>query len=110
VDISSDNGSYQVQITFNEKPLNAKIGLATTSVITADKKENVLTVPVDRVFKQGDSYFVREVEWINKDQNIYSLKNIKITKGIENDDKIEVLTGLNEGDTLALENDKLAQY
>jgi multidrug efflux pump subunit AcrA (membrane-fusion protein) len=108
-DSSSSNGTYQVQISLNEKPLNAKIGMATTSIITAEKKENVLAVPVERVFKQGDSYFVREVDWINKDQNIYSLKNIKITKGLETDDKVEILTGLNEGDTLALETDKPAQ-
>jgi HlyD family secretion protein len=108
IGISSENSNYSVQISLIEKPQNTRIGLVVNSIITAEKKENVITVPSDRVFKQGDSYYVRELDWINQDQNLYSLKNIKITKGLETDDKIEVLTGLNEGDTIVLETDKPA--
>jgi multidrug efflux pump subunit AcrA (membrane-fusion protein) len=100
------SSTYQVRIKLSEKPVGAVTGMKANVVIYGDKKDNALVVENNLIFQKADgSKYVKLVDWINKDQNLFTLRDTKITTGLENDKYTEVLTGLNEGDQITTPTD-----
>ncbi len=83
--------AFQIDITLSEN-LNQKfkVGMnGDVEIVTAEKSE-VITVPVEAVkTKRGETY----VQIIEGRQ----IKEIKVEVGLESDDKIEIITGISEG-------------
>lgn len=79
-------------------PENSGIEVGTSGYmqLILERKENVLSVPRDSVYKAGDKYYVyvlgadgmKEVTWI--------------TVGVYGDSRVEVLDGLSEGDKVIM--------
>jgi len=87
---------YEVNIYFEEFPLEIKPGMTADITIKADSKENVLTVPKSAIEKKDDKAFVQ----ILKDEKIEE-RQIKI--GLEgSNDLVEVISGIREGEEVIL--------
>jgi multidrug efflux pump subunit AcrA (membrane-fusion protein) len=101
------SSNYNVRIKLNDKPKGAVTGMKANVTIYGDKKESAVLVENNLIFQKSDgSKYVRVVTWINKDQNIFSLKDTKITTGLEGDKFTEVLTGVSDGEQITTPNDK----
>jgi multidrug efflux pump subunit AcrA (membrane-fusion protein) len=99
--------NYDVKIKLNEKPKNAITGMKVNVTIYGDKRESAILVENNLIFQKSDgSKYIRLVDWINKDQNIFALKDTKITTGLEGEKYTEVLTGVNDGEQITTPNDK----
>lgn len=91
---SLDSRSFGIKAQFsNTKDSFFKPGMFVKVDVILEKKEKVLTVPTSSVIRQSDASMV------------YIIRNglsfpAKITTGFSNDESTEVLSGLNEGDTI----------
>ncbi|MGL4759370.1 MAG: efflux RND transporter periplasmic adaptor subunit [Patescibacteria group bacterium] len=98
--------NYNVLVSLTNKPEDALMGMKANLNIYGKKVENALIVENKRIFQKADgSKYLKLVDWVNKENNIFSKKDIKITTGLEADQYTEVLSGINEGDTIAMPND-----
>ncbi|MGL4570683.1 MAG: efflux RND transporter periplasmic adaptor subunit [Clostridium sp.] len=86
--------TYSVIVIFDNEIKGLKSGMTGTSTITTDKKDNILYVPIDAINQNdnGDTYII--VPSTEKEQFV--------TTGIHNDDSIEIIEGLSEGDEVRL--------
>lgn len=83
--------AFPVKIRLPEnKTLRFKLGMNGDVEIILEKKEDVLVVPLEAVKKKKGKAFVKVLENGN-------LKEVEITTGLETETKIEVLSGLEEG-------------
>ncbi|MBU1445977.1 efflux RND transporter periplasmic adaptor subunit, partial [Patescibacteria group bacterium] len=82
---------YKIQSAFDIQDERVKSGMTVNLDIETDKKEGVLMIPI-RALKYEDS--IKYVEVLNNG----SPQRIEIEAGIENDQYVEVLSGLKEGD------------
>lgn len=83
--------AFQIDITLSEN-LNQKfkVGMnGDVEIVTAEKPE-VITVPVEAIKTKGDDAYIQVIEG-------RQIKEIKVEVGLESDDKIEIITGINEG-------------
>lgn len=74
-----------------------KPGMTANIDISAEKRENVLVVPIESIFTRKEKdvvYARRNAEWVREE----------VAVGINDLDKVEIVSGLAEGDTIALEN------
>lgn len=74
-----------------------RLGMNGDALITIDKKENVLMVPIDAISEREGKVFV-QIKADNKEQ--FQEREIEI--GLENEDDVEVISGLVEGDQILL--------
>lgn len=65
-------------------------------VILKKKQQNTLTLPVDAVIRNEKMNAV----WIQIDKNTF--KNVMVETGLESDDRIEIKSGLKEGDIVVI--------
>jgi multidrug efflux pump subunit AcrA (membrane-fusion protein) len=101
------SSTYNVRIKLDEKPLKAVAGMKANVTIYGAKQEKALVVNNDLIIQKSDgSKYIKLVEWIDKDKNISTIREIKITTGIESDTKTEILTGVNDGDKIAKPTDE----
>lgn len=112
-DSSSTVAKYAVNITINE-PAGIKVGMTAEATITTEKKENVVTVPVAAIQKQGDSYHVlvpaqdqTTVAPAAQEEGEETTDTIKTTQkpveiGLQNDTVVEIISGLAAGDEVVL--------
>jgi len=92
---------YQVKVHFKDDVQGIKHGMTANTVIETDKKENVLRVPL-RAVKQKNGDKIVTVLRADKTQ-----EEKNITVGLRGDDYIEILNGLEKGDTvITFVNDK----
>jgi multidrug efflux pump subunit AcrA (membrane-fusion protein) len=100
------SSNYRVTIKLNEKPVNAITGMKASVVIYGDKQDNAIVVENNRILQKGDgAKYIKRVDWINKDQNLFTLRETKVTTGLEGDKVTEIISGVNEGDQIAQIND-----
>lgn len=99
VSFVSDVGEYSdglseftVSVTFDNDG-KAKLGMNGKAKISLAKANNVLAVPVDAVYKDGDASYVT----VKKGKDT---EEVKVETGISNDKFIEIKSGLKEGDTV----------
>ncbi|MBU3942371.1 efflux RND transporter periplasmic adaptor subunit [Patescibacteria group bacterium] len=81
---------YEVNISFEDNNQNIKPGMTADIVIQTDKKENVLVVPQEATEKRNGIRMVK----VYTDK---SLVYMEIKMGLEGEDYIEIISGLEEG-------------
>lgn len=113
VKIELINSSYKHLITAN-KPFPFRPGMTATVDIITDAKENVLTVPISSVTtrskKEDDDKKSKESEEIEDedfDEIVFVVKGDTAVKtivktGISDFDNIEIVSGLKDGDKIAI--------
>jgi multidrug efflux pump subunit AcrA (membrane-fusion protein) len=102
------SSNYRVKVQLDEKPAGTISGMKARVTIYADKQDNALVVENTRLFQKADgSSYGKRVDWINKDQNLYTLREVTVTTGLETDTYTQILSGLNDGDQLASSKDTL---
>ena len=74
------------------------IGMSGSGTILTEKKENVLTVPVEAVQLIDDEYYVI----MGEDADVKTVADHKIVTGLNDGAYIEVIEGLSDGDTVAV--------
>lgn len=113
---SSSNGvaTYDVTISI-EDPEGIKIGMTTNAEIITESKEDTIVVSSNAVLnKSGNSaYVLLAANLVDSNGNSVQLNNVttkdliqkygrKVTTGIATTDKVEIVSGLSEGDTIAI--------
>ena len=63
-------------------------------VVLKNRQRNSLTLPVDAVMRQENMNMV----WIQVDKNTF--KNVMVETGLENEGRIEIISGLKQGDVV----------
>lgn len=114
-DSSSTVAKYAVNMTINE-PTGIKVGMTAEATITTEKKDNILTVPVAAIQKQGDESFVlipseenattaqQGEEKAAEDGTATAIQTEQKTVeiGLQNDTLVEITSGLSEGEEVVL--------
>ncbi|MFA6702982.1 MAG: efflux RND transporter periplasmic adaptor subunit, partial [Dysgonamonadaceae bacterium] len=99
--VNKDNSSkikvFPVEILLNETDKNLLPGLTVSCRIIMDKVEDVLFIPLDALFAEGEKNFVYKKKGT-------SYEKTEIETGINNTDYIVVVNGLKEGEEIALVN------
>ncbi|MEA4996360.1 MAG: efflux RND transporter periplasmic adaptor subunit [Petrimonas sp.] len=96
-DESSKIKVFPVEILLNESDKNLLPGLTVSCRIIMDKVEDVLYIPLDALFTEGDNNFVYKKKGTGYEK-------AEIETGINNTDYIVVVNGLKEGEEIALVN------
>ena len=89
---SSSGTTFPVKVSL-ENDGNIKIGMSVSCVINIDELTDVLAVPINGVQINGDRRYVLVVE--NGET-----REVDITTGASNDEYVQVLTGLEGGETI----------
>lgn len=96
-DQSSKIKVFPVEVLLNETDKNLLPGLTVSCRIIMDKVEDVLFIPLDALFAEGDKSFVYKKKGTGYEK-------AEIETGINNTDYIVVVNGLKEGEEIALVN------
>jgi len=80
--------SYGVEIGFDTNDDRIKPGMTVSASITADSRENVISIPSSAIRYQGDRSYV----------NTPDGGMITVETGLSGDESTEIVSGLNEGD------------
>lgn len=96
---SSESSTFTVTVEF-ENDGNLSIGMSATCNVILEKAENVLAVPTEAVTTENN---VKYVNVMNSDGTTYT--KVEIETGISNDAYIEVKSGLDGTETLAIIED-----
>ncbi len=86
---------YEVTISFEEEKEGIKPGMTADIIIESEKKENVLVIPKGTVEKINGKKIVR----VFKDGEV---EEREIEIGLEGDDFIEIISGLEEGEEVVV--------
>ena len=68
----------------------------TAYVVLKNRQTNTLTLPIDAVIR-GEKY---NTVWIQIDKNTF--KSVMVETGLESGDRIEIRSGLKEGDVIVI--------
>lgn len=92
---TSGSGKYVVTISM-QKDENMKAGMNASATIVVEKKENVLTIPVNALQERKGSTFV-----YTKQESDGTLSGeTEVTTGLSDGNTVEILEGISEGDTV----------
>jgi RND family efflux transporter MFP subunit len=91
--VSSGVTTYPAIITFDTSPDNVYPNMAVTATIITDVKTDVLLVPSSAVQTTNGQSYIR----VLKNGKI---TNVNVETGEENDTQTEIISGLNEGDSV----------
>lgn len=95
---SSSNGvaQYPVEITFGQTDSMLE-GMNASVSIVLEKRENTLVIPAAAVINRGNSSFV----YTGVEEGTDTLTGeVEVTTGLSDDNQVEILSGLSEGDTV----------
>ncbi len=95
--VDEDTRTMMVEIEVPNKDLQIVPGMYATVILEIQKRTNALAIPTEAV--TGDKN--NSVLIINQDNKIEART---VTLGVETPDKYEVLSGLNEGETVMVGN------
>lgn len=92
--------SYDARLTLDENDPNIRVGMTAEASVVVEERRNVLVVPnlYVRLDRQADRAFVNVVR---ADGTLD--EDVEITLGLRGQDSSEVLSGLSEGDVLAVD-------
>ena len=97
--LSAAQLSLKSRFDFVEAPgEEVSIGDYAAVIIVADKKENVLTVPVNSVYTDKDGRFVYVITEGDKKERR------EVVTGLSDGARIEVIEGVTEGECVYVEN------
>jgi macrolide-specific efflux system membrane fusion protein len=88
--------TYTVYVTLDELDSGMRLGMSANLEIALAKKDNVLYVPNIAIHTRGDEKYVTKM--IDGEQS-----EIPVTTGLESTDRTEIVSGLSEGDDIALQ-------
>lgn len=91
--------TYPVKVRINEFDDYLLPGMNIEAEITIDSSENALTVPVNAV-NRGDIVYVKGDKLDENDKAPDGYRSVKVTTGLSDDEYIEIIDGLSEGDTV----------
>jgi RND family efflux transporter MFP subunit len=91
--ISSETRTFKGKIQINNSALKLHAGMFVNANVVIDRSDNVIVIPKSVLQTQRDRKFVYIVE-----RNVAVRRTLTI--GIEDDDNVEILEGLNENDQL----------
>jgi len=103
---TEESKDFKVVITLKDPPKNLKPGLSATADIITAEKSDVLTVPISAlVLKEIDKQTNDREK--TQEEGIFVIENDRakftpVEKGIMGELKIEIVSGLGEGDTVAV--------
>lgn len=93
--VADSSGKYVVAISLS-KDENMKAGMNASATIVVEKKENVLTIPVNALQERRGSTFV-----YTKQESDGTLSGeVEITTGLSDGTTVEIVEGISEGDTI----------
>jgi len=87
---------FDVELTFDESISDARIGMRGDTTIEVETQVGALTIPIDAWFSEAGEDFV----WLVDDE--YLLTRTPVTIGASTEFVVEILDGLEAGDTVAL--------
>ena len=87
---------FEVELTFSEHLSDIRIGMRGDTIIEIETQHDVLTIPIDAWFSEAGTDFV----YLINDEDI--LVKTPITIGVSTEFLVEVIDGLEEGDTVAM--------
>lgn len=97
-DLGIEQKRVKVEIDIEDKTDDLKIDYESNVKIITHKKKNVVIIPDDSIVEYEDGKYVYVID---KEETILR----KIETGIEGDDMVEVVSGLDEGDEIVLNPD-----
>lgn len=86
---------FEVELSLGDTPRDVLIGMKGDAQIEVSSREGALTVPIEALFSEGGTDYVYVVSG-------GKLKKTVITVGATTDTEVEVLSGLDEGQVVAL--------
>ena len=95
---------YEVDVIPSEVPAFFRAGMSATVNFSQSERENVLLVSLRAVKKRGKSSYVFKVKTEGGQP-----EPIQVETGLENTENIEVVSGLAEGDRVAIPTDAMVQ-
>ncbi|MTI67257.1 MAG: efflux RND transporter periplasmic adaptor subunit [Firmicutes bacterium] len=102
-DLGVEQKRVKIEIVLNEEIPNIKVGYELDIKVVTETKENILIVSEDAVFERNDGEYVFVV-----DNNKAKLR--KIQTGLEGEDEIEIIDGLEKGEKIIVSpDDKLEE-
>jgi RND family efflux transporter MFP subunit len=90
--------TMETEIDFENRDGRLLPGMYTETQLILREKKNALTIPLEAVTRNGDDAAVLAVT----PQNIVEERHVRL--GLENDKRVEVLSGLTEGDRVVIGN------
>lgn len=102
---SSGVTTYPVTVVIDD-PGALLPGMNVTADILVEEAKNVLSIPVDAV-QRGNTVLIPGAGAFDENgqlADVSKLQSVPVTLGRNDEDYIEVLSGLNEGDTVVIEN------
>lgn len=93
-DSSSGIASYEVTVTLDEQPEQARVGMTANADIETGRRQNVVVVPASVVQvdeETGQTYVELKSDSVRS-------QRVEVTLGLRSGPNIEVLDGLSEGD------------
>lgn len=90
--------TYSVRITLTNPDLSIRGGMYATSSVDVLQRPNTLFVPKDALLEQNGKSQV----YVIKPDNTIEIRTVK--PGLRNDDYVEIIDGLQEGETIATTN------
>lgn len=89
--------SYKDLIT-GHKPYPFRPGMSASVDIQTQRKNNVLSVPINAVTKERGDSSKDDAEVVFMLQPNKTVKQVRVTTGVQDNDYIEIVTGLKKGD------------
>lgn len=95
-DTSTGVTRYSAEVTLDRKE-GMLVGMTANVDVRIEGTENALIIPVDALHQNSASYYV--YTGYDEEQKRYTGRT-DVTIGMQNDDYVEITSGLNEGDTV----------
>jgi len=91
---------YPVDLIPQEVPQFFRSGMNASLDFMVQDKKNILTIPVDAVYKNGESFVYL------KQPNAKEPVKARVELGISDDKNVEVISGINENDRIMVKSKK----
>ena len=93
---NSDAKVFAVEIVLDEVSDDILPGMTTGNKIMTQKKEDVVSVPIESIYSEGDSSF-----YVYRKSGL-SIEKVQVEKGIYNENYVEIIKGLEIDDVILL--------
>jgi len=94
---NAQTGLYSVKIAIPNESGSIKAGMFADISLTLQMNENVISIPSEAIMQDGEEFYV----FVASADGKTSEKRV-ITKGIENAETTEILTGISEGENIII--------
>ncbi|MDC7236494.1 MAG: efflux RND transporter periplasmic adaptor subunit [Sphaerochaetaceae bacterium] len=102
--LDSDSRTLEITISLDDNDSNVvKSGMFGSIKLITEVKDNVISIPSSALSTGNDGYFV----YVVSDENTAVLTNVET--GLEVDGRVEIISGLNEGDKVITRGQSMLQ-